>query len=65
MYIIQIEFANPKPCSPVHNARKFSAVLGTTSFRNSITIRPAGEPPIETSKNTRGLLMMTGYAIIT
>lgn len=27
-----------------------SAVLGTTSARSSITMRPAGDPPIETSK---------------
>ena len=28
------------PFSPVHNARKFSAVLGTISANNSKTIRP-------------------------
>lgn len=30
----------PVPFSPVHNARKFSAVLGTTSANNSKTMRP-------------------------
>ena len=30
----------PMPFSPVHNARKFSAVLGTISANNSKTIRP-------------------------
>ena len=29
-------------------------VLGTTSARNSISIRPFGEPPIFMSKNTTG-----------
>ena len=31
----------PKPGSPVHRLRKFSAVLGTTSAFNSISMRPA------------------------
>jgi hypothetical protein len=31
----------PTPFSPVHKARKFSAVLGTTSARSSISMRPA------------------------
>lgn len=35
--------------SPVHICRKFSAVLGTTSAKSSICIRPAGTPPIATS----------------
>ena len=30
----------PKPRSPVQSARKFSAVFGTTSDLNSITMRP-------------------------
>mmetsp|Transcript_1297 Transcript_1297/g.3621 ORF Transcript_1297/g.3621 Transcript_1297/m.3621 type:complete len:142 (-) Transcript_1297:13-438(-) len=47
---------NPYPFSPVANARKFSAVLGTTSFRSSMTIRPSTEPPISMSKKTLGLL---------
>ena len=40
--------------SPVHSALKFSAVLGTTSLLNSITIFPIGEPPAVISKNTLG-----------
>lgn len=32
--------SKPNPFSPVHKHRKFSAVLGTTSLRSSITIRP-------------------------
>jgi hypothetical protein len=36
--------------SPVHKARKFSAVLGTTSARNSMMMRPAGLPPMVMSK---------------
>ena len=36
--------------SPVHNARKFSAVFGTTSPRSSMTMRPAGFPPMVMSK---------------
>mmetsp|Transcript_23456 Transcript_23456/g.58103 ORF Transcript_23456/g.58103 Transcript_23456/m.58103 type:complete len:213 (-) Transcript_23456:241-879(-) len=40
----------PKPFSMVHRARKFSAVLGVTSPRISITIFPAGSPPISMSK---------------
>lgn len=33
----------PVPFSPVHNARKFSAVLGTISANNSKTILPTEE----------------------
>lgn len=40
------------PFSPVHKARKFSAVLGTTSGLNSMVIRPIGCPSAVTSKNT-------------
>ena len=40
---------------PVHRALKFSAVLGTTSARNSITTRPAGLPLMVISKYTLGL----------
>lgn len=34
---------SPMPFSPVHSARKFSAVLGTISANNSKTIRPTEE----------------------
>lgn len=35
----------PRPLvSPVQNCRKFSAVLGTTSGKSSILIRPRGSP---------------------
>ena len=44
----------PNPFSPVHRARKFSAVLGTTSERSSMTIRPTGLPSAVMSINTRG-----------
>lgn len=50
------------PFSPVHNARKFSAVLGTISANNSKTIRPTRSPPMSTSKKTRGLLGLEGLA---
>jgi len=43
--------------SPVHSARKLAHVLGTTSARSSITKRPAGVPPMDTSKNTFGRAM--------
>mmetsp|Transcript_23780 Transcript_23780/g.39870 ORF Transcript_23780/g.39870 Transcript_23780/m.39870 type:complete len:200 (-) Transcript_23780:302-901(-) len=46
----------PSPFSPVHSALKFSAVLGTPCANSSITTRPAASPPIDTSKNTLGLL---------
>ncbi len=39
----------PIPFSPVQRARKFSAVLGTTSAKSSNTIRPAAKK----KKNTR------------
>ena len=52
----------PMPFSPVHNARKFSAVLGTISANNSKTIRPTRSPPVSTSKKTRGLLGLEGLA---
>jgi hypothetical protein len=42
----------PLPFSPVHSARKLAAVLGTTSSNSSNSMRPAGLPPIDTSKNT-------------
>lgn len=35
----------PVPFSPVHRQRKFSAVLGATSARSSITMRPSGVLP--------------------
>eukprot|EP00967_Tisochrysis_lutea_P044909 scaffold54490_cov33-Tisochrysis_lutea.AAC.2 len=38
-------------------SRCTSAVLGTTSARSVISIRPAGWPPIVMSKKTTGLLM--------
>lgn len=41
--------------SPVQRARKFSAVLGTTSARSSISMRPRGAPSAVMSKNTTGL----------
>jgi len=36
--------------SPVHKARKFSAVFGTTSPKRPITILPTSSPPTSTSK---------------
>ncbi len=41
------------PFSPVHSARKFSAVLGVTPPYSPKVIRCAGSPPMLTSKNTR------------
>lgn len=38
----------------MQRARKFSAVFGTTSASNSMTILPAGCPPMEMSKKTCG-----------
>lgn len=35
---------------PVHKARKFSTVLGTTSPNKPSTMRPRGSPPTSTSK---------------
>ena len=39
---------------------KFSAVFGTTSANSSILMRPWGAPPMDTSKNTTGLLGFEG-----
>mmetsp|Transcript_38002 Transcript_38002/g.72868 ORF Transcript_38002/g.72868 Transcript_38002/m.72868 type:complete len:217 (-) Transcript_38002:415-1065(-) len=51
---------NPKPISPVHRARKFSHVLGTTSPRSSITTLPATSPSSAISKNTlKAVLCLT------
>ena len=50
----KIEPLNPNPFSPVQRARKFSAVLGTTSALNSMIIWPTGEPPAVISKKTLG-----------
>mmetsp|Transcript_15108 Transcript_15108/g.20256 ORF Transcript_15108/g.20256 Transcript_15108/m.20256 type:complete len:281 (+) Transcript_15108:580-1422(+) len=45
-------FDRPRPISPVHKARKFSAVLGTTSPRSSNVILWGVVFPICTSKKT-------------
>lgn len=37
-------------CLPVHKARKFSAVLGTSSPNRPKTILPKASPPASTSK---------------
>ena len=42
----------PTPFSPVHSARKFSAVLGTVPPYSPSESLPAGSPPMDTSKNT-------------
>ena len=47
----------PIPFSPVHKARKFSTVLGTTSPYKSKVIRPAFSEPICTSKYTEGFFI--------
>jgi hypothetical protein len=44
--------ADARARAPVHSARKFSAVLGTTSARSTISMRPTGEPSASMSKNT-------------
>lgn len=38
--------------SPLHRPTKFSVVLGTIFPYSPMMIRPAGDPPISTSKNT-------------
>jgi hypothetical protein len=47
----------------VHKARKFSAVLGTTSRRSSMIMRPASFPPIVISKNTFGFGPSLGISL--
>ena len=59
MTLWKVDPLYPNPFSPVHRARKFSAVLGTTSARSSMTIRPTGAPSAVTSKKTRGVDMIT------
>ena len=44
----------PNPFSPVQSALKFSAVLGTTSERSSMTMRPSAAPSAVMSKYTLG-----------
>lgn len=44
--------------APVQRHRKFSAVLGTTSARSSITMRPTGALSAVMSKKTLGLAMV-------
>jgi len=44
--------ANPKPGSPVASALKLCTVRGTCSPYRPITILPASNPPIVTSKYT-------------
>lgn len=43
----------PIPFSPVHSARKFSAVLGVMSAKSSRTIRPAADKQICQYMNTQ------------
>ena len=45
---------NPNPFEWMQSCRKFSTVIGTTSARNSITIRPTSFLAICISMNTRG-----------
>lgn len=54
----------PTPFSPVQRHRKFSAVLGTTSARNSISMRPLGEPPMEMSKKTTGFSLLMVMVVV-
>mmetsp|Transcript_6204 Transcript_6204/g.14136 ORF Transcript_6204/g.14136 Transcript_6204/m.14136 type:complete len:278 (-) Transcript_6204:233-1066(-) len=50
----------PSPFSPVQSARKFSHVLGTTSPRSSMVIRPRLSPSASMSKYTlKGSLCLT------
>ena len=48
--------------SPVHNALKFSAVLGTTDACSSMTILPAGSPSMVMSKYTCSRSLSRGAA---
>lgn len=48
----------PNPFSPVHRARKFSAVFGTTSANSSNVTLPSDCPPISKSKYTLGFFMV-------
>lgn len=54
------EPAKVRSFSPVQSFKKLSAVLGTTSVRSSKTTRPAGLPPMSTSKKTLGRSAITG-----
>lgn len=47
------------PFSPVHRARKFSTVFGTSSPKSPITMRPEGSPPISISKKTLFVTLAT------
>ena len=51
----------PIPCSPVHNALKFSVVFGTISSYNSIIIRPASTSLIEISKKHLFRTVFSGF----
>lgn len=57
----KLEPSKPKPFSPVHSARKFSTVFGTSSPYRPITMRPSFWPSASTSKNT--LLVTVGPAV--
>lgn len=48
--VVEINYNTITLFLPVHKARKFSAVFGTTSPRISMTMRPAGLPPMVMSK---------------
>jgi len=47
-----------------HSCFLTSTVFGTISARSSISTRPLGEPPMEISKKTTGLLLMVAYGLL-
>ena len=51
----------PVPASPVQRALKFSAVLGTASACNVMTILPTGSSPISMSRKVRGLSISVSH----
>ncbi len=52
----------PIPFSPVQRARKFSAVLGTTSAKSSNTIRPAAKRKKTSGMNHQIVSLIFSYA---
>merc|ERR1719444_510085 len=60
MTLWNVEALKPNPFSPVHRARKFSAVLGTTSVLSCMTILPTGAPSAVMSKYTRVDILFFG-----
>merc|ERR1712147_403885 len=59
----KVELLKLYPFSPVHRARKFSEVLGTTSLLNSMMTFPTGAPSAVMSKKTLVVIFASEWVV--